>query len=66
MKVKRRVFRNLLTVLSRISPASLSEIRQYLPLDYPKRTIQDNLQVLKILELIDSNGHGAGAKWILK
>jgi ATP-dependent DNA helicase RecG len=57
---------NLLTVLSRISPASLSEIRQYLPLDYPKRTIQDNLQVLKILELIDSNGHGAGAKWILK
>lgn len=57
---------SLLTVLSHASPASLSEIRRHLPIDYPKRTIQDNLQVLKVLELIDLSGHGAGARWTLK
>ncbi len=57
---------NLLTVLSKTSPASLSHIRAHLSSDYPKRTIQDNLRVLKIYELIESSGHGAGARWRLK
>jgi ATP-dependent DNA helicase RecG len=57
---------NLLTVLSRISPASLAEIHYHLPIEHPKRTIQDNLKALKILELVDSTGRGAGAKWQLK
>lgn len=57
---------SLLTVLSRISPSSLSDIRKHLPVEYPKRTIQDNLSVLKMLGLVDSYGHGAGARWTLK
>ena len=56
----------LLTILSQISPASLSEIRHHLAGEYPKRTIQDNLSVLKIFELVGLQGRGAGARWGLR
>jgi len=57
---------SLLTVLSRGTSMSLSEISRLLPAEHPKRTVQDNLQVLKMLGLIGSGGRGAGARWMLK
>lgn len=58
--------RELLTVLSQTGPASLQLIMDNLSGKKPKRTVQDNLKSLKTLDLVESYGHGAGARWKLK
>jgi len=55
----------LLATLSQIGPASLGEVYEHLGIDTPKLTVQDNLQVLRDLELVELNGIGRGARWRL-
>lgn len=57
----------LLEVLARLGSASLGQIKSNLAMDVPERTIQDNLQVLRVLGLADNNSKkGRGARWMLK
>lgn len=57
--------RNLLRLVEHYGHASLSQIKSSLP-NTPERTVQDNLQMLRRLNLVDSTGRGAGARWKLK
>ncbi|MGH9842556.1 MAG: ATP-binding protein, partial [Blastocatellia bacterium] len=56
----------LLNILAQIGPAPLGVLRNHLPPDTPRRTVQDNLAILKLLDLVDSSGKGAGTRWKLK
>lgn len=57
----------LLEVLARHGSVSLGQITSNLSEKIPDRTVQDNLQVLKVLELADNNNkRGRGARWMLK
>ena len=58
--------REILAVLAQIGPVSLKEIRGALEASISRRTVQDNLQLLRRLDLADSFGHGWGARWTLK
>lgn len=58
--------REILQVLAERGPLSLSEIRRRLPKLRARRTIQDNLRTLRVLDLVELAGHGAGARWRLK
>lgn len=58
--------RELLQILARTGPTSLNQIRSLLRSETPVRTVQDNLQMLRRLELVDLVGAGRGARWMLK
>lgn len=58
--------RELLTILSRQGPCSLSEIQRSLSTQAADRTVQENLALLRQLDLIDSISRGRGARWMLK
>lgn len=59
--------RTLLEVLAQLGPTSLRQIMGSLPRDASERTIQDNLQMLKVLGLAYTNEKkGRGARWLLK
>ena len=58
--------REVLEVLARTGPASLKQIRGDLSKDIPRRTVQDNLQMLRTLGLVDVSGLATAARWALK
>ena len=58
--------RDLLHILAQRGPARLGEIRAAVGQDVPERTIQDNLQLLRRLDLVDTSGHAKTARWTLK
>jgi ATP-dependent DNA helicase RecG len=59
--------RDLLEVLERIGPASLSQVMHVLPTSTPEPTVKENLRVLKLLDLTDHNGKmGRNSRWMLK
>jgi ATP-dependent DNA helicase RecG len=58
--------RNILEALAQLGPSPLKQIRQTLREETPERTLQDNLQMLRRLELVDATGQGRGARWMLK
>jgi ATP-dependent DNA helicase RecG len=58
--------RELLEVLSEIGPATLRQISESLVSSAPRRTVQDNLQLLRRLGLVDVTGRAHGARWMLK
>lgn len=55
---------SILKVLATEGEVSLSDIRDALG-DTPRRTLQDNLQTLRSLDLVTLTGRGAGAVWQL-
>ena len=55
---------SILKVLATEGEVSLSDIRDVLG-DTPRRTLQDNLQTLRSLDLVTLTGRGAGAVWQL-
>lgn len=58
--------RQLLQLLGVEGSMALSEIMKKLPDDTAaKRTVQENLQTLRQLDLVDLEGHGRGARWSL-
>jgi len=57
--------RELLQIVGREGPVRLSEIKNVLQSDAAERTVQENLQSLRELDLIDLQGHGRGARWRL-
>ncbi len=58
--------RNLLQVLGHKGSASLSEIMEALTEEAAQRTVQENLQALRQLDLAQLQGHGRGARWSLQ
>ena len=56
--------RNILATLAQEGPLSLGWLSETLPL-VPKRTLQDNLAMLRHYELIYLSGRGSGARWTL-
>jgi ATP-dependent DNA helicase RecG len=56
----------ILKILADNGPQSLGEIRFKLSKRTARRTVQDNLRSLRVLDLVDNSGRGAGAKWGLK
>jgi ATP-dependent DNA helicase RecG len=58
--------RELLEVVAAIGPASLKQLRSGLAADVPERTVQDNLQMLRLLGMVEPRGMGRGARWSLK
>jgi hypothetical protein len=56
----------LLAVLAGLGSVSLSEIMAALSSSVPRRTVQDNLQLLDTLGLVEHRGRGGGARWMLK
>ena len=58
--------RDVLDVLARLGPSPLGRIMTELATDVPMRTVQDNLQMLRRLNLIDVSGSKRGARWELK
>lgn len=57
--------RELLQVVGRKGSAALSDIVEELGSDAAERTVQENLQTLRSLDLVELDGHGRGAKWCL-
>jgi ATP-dependent DNA helicase RecG len=58
--------REILQVLAQAGPISLGQLRERLALVPPRRTIQDNLQMLCRLGLVEVIGRAQGARWMLK
>ena len=62
--------RGTLDVLAETGPASLKDLRErvqeQLGVDVPERTLQDNLQLLRHLELVELSGRGRGARWVIR
>jgi ATP-dependent DNA helicase RecG len=56
----------LLAVLAERGPSSLSSIIGDLAQPTPRRTVQDNLILLRTLGLVASGGRGQGARWRLE
>lgn len=56
----------ILRILADRGPLSLGDIRSGLSKKTARRTVQDNLRALRILDLVESTGRGAGARWGLK
>jgi len=57
--------RELLELLSRGGPISLRQIHFGLSESLPERTVQDNLQMLRLLGLVDLTGMRRSARWAL-
>lgn len=58
--------RELMQVLEQVGPAPLSVIMAQLAAPTPRRTVQDNLRILRLFDLVDTSGKGSGARWMLK
>jgi ATP-dependent DNA helicase RecG len=58
--------RQLLEVVSEARSASLRDIRGRLAGAPADRTIRENLAILRNLDLLETTGHGRGARWILR
>jgi ATP-dependent DNA helicase RecG len=58
--------RDILEILSSVGSSSLREIQGLLVRDYPLRTVQDNLQSLRILGLVSLSGRTNRARWKLE
>jgi len=58
--------RELLEILARAGWVSLKQIREGLAAEPPRRTVQDNLQLLRSLGLVEVVGLGPSARWLLK
>lgn len=58
--------RDLLKVLAQIGQATLKQVRDSLEPATPERTVQDNLQMLRLFDLVETSGKGRGARWMLK
>jgi len=58
--------RQLLEILSVLQAASLAELMSHIHLDAAERTIRENLAFLRQLGLVESMGHGRGARWIIR
>jgi predicted HTH transcriptional regulator len=56
--------REILKIVAKAGKASLSDILETLG-DVPRRTVQDNLQTLRSLDLVELEGRGRGAQWQL-
>jgi len=56
----------LLQIVGREGPVSLSDIKADLAKDAAERTVQENLQTLRDLDLLRLEGHGRGARWRLR
>jgi ATP-dependent DNA helicase RecG len=56
----------LLAVLASLGSVSLGEVMAALSNRVPRRTVQDNLQLLDTLGLVEHRGRGGGARWMLK
>ena len=56
--------REILKVLAKTGETSLSDVLEALD-DVPRRTVQDNLQTLRSLDLVELEGRGRGARWRL-
>lgn len=56
--------REILKTVAKAKEASLSDIMNALG-DVPQRTVQDNLQTLRSLDLVELEGRGRGARWRL-
>jgi ATP-dependent DNA helicase RecG len=56
----------LLQIVGREGPVSLSDVKAYLAKDAAERTVQENLQTLRDLDLLRLEGHGRGARWRLR
>lgn len=57
--------RAVLQVLSKFERLALREIRERLDNSPPERSLREDLQHLKRLGLVDTDGHGRGATWYL-
>ncbi|MGH2532187.1 MAG: ATP-binding protein [Thermomicrobiales bacterium] len=57
--------REILEGLAGTGPASLKQILGIFVEPVPRRTVQDNLQLLRTLGLVDASGKGVGARWFL-
>lgn len=58
--------RELLSVLGNEGSMALSEIMECLEIDAAKRTVQKDLSTLRDLKMLELQGHGRGARWVLK
>ncbi len=58
--------RRILQILSDGQKRPFREISQGLERPLADRTVRDDLMLLRKLGLVDSSGHGAGARWWLK
>lgn len=58
--------RELMQTLEQVGPAPLGVIMGRLATATPRRTVQDNLQILRLFDLVDTSGKGSGARWMLK
>ncbi|WP_263790007.1 hypothetical protein [Salinibacter sp.] len=56
--------REILEVLAKTGETPLSEVLEALD-EVPRRTVQDNLQTLRSLDLVEPEGRGRGARWRL-
>jgi ATP-dependent DNA helicase RecG len=58
--------RDILEVLAQLGPAPLHAIQQSLGTVVPRRTLQDNLRILRLLDIVELTGARRGAYWRLK
>lgn len=58
--------RELLALVAARGPAPLSQIRAGLGTGTPEGTVRDNLDMLRRLGLVELQGTGRGARWLLK
>lgn len=58
--------RELLDILAQRGATSLREIRATLAMEAARRTVQDNLVILRHLNLVETTGSGWSARWRLK
>jgi ATP-dependent DNA helicase RecG len=58
--------RELLAILAQTGPAALGQVMSALGDDVSQRTVQDNLQLLRRLDLVEVVGVKRGARWTLK
>jgi ATP-dependent DNA helicase RecG len=56
----------LLEIVANLGQASLRQIIDSLPDPVSRRTIQDNMQLLRKLDVVDLIGAKRGARWTLK
>ncbi len=55
--------RELLEVLAQAGSIPLRQVKALLSAEVPERTVQDNLSMLRRLDLIEVTGMGQGARW---
>ena len=57
--------RQVLAAIARSGPMPLGRILEGLPEPVPRRTVQDNLKLLRQLGLVKLVGSGSGATWMI-